>query len=145
MKIKLLLILFVVSFSGFAQKGKTENIFIITLDGFRWQELYSGADSTLVGYQEYVSDPDALKQTFWAPTPEERRKRLLPFIWSTIASQGQLYGNRKYNNKVNCSNKMWFSYPGYNEILSGAADDKRISSNDKINNPNVTVLEYLNN
>ena len=35
---------------------------------------------------------------------------------------------------------MWFSYPGYNEILSGKADDKRITSNNKINNPNKNGL-----
>lgn len=68
----------------------------------------------------------------------------MPFMWKTIASQGQLYGNRKLGNKVDCSNSMWFSYPGYNEILTGFADDERITSNSKINNPNVTVLEYLN-
>jgi arylsulfatase A-like enzyme len=69
---------------------------------------------------------------------------LLPFVWSTISKQGQIYGNRAYGNLVNTANKMWFSYPGYNEVLSGFADDKRINSNSKINNPNVTLLEYLN-
>ena len=29
---------------------------------------------------------------------------------------------------------MWFSYPGYNEILVGYSDPN-INSNDKINNP----------
>lgn len=69
----------------------------------------------------------------------------MPFFWETIASEGQLYGNRKHGNKVDCSNNMWFSYPGYSEILCGFADDERIKSNDKINNPNATILEYLNN
>src|SRR5690606_21264253 len=55
------------------------------------------------------------------------------------------YGNRLLDNKVDCSNTMWFSYPGYNEILCGYADDERVNSNAKNNNPNVTVLEYLNN
>jgi len=40
---------------------------------------------------------------------------------------------------------MWFSYPGYNEILSGKADDENITSNDKIYNPNQTILELANN
>jgi arylsulfatase A-like enzyme len=39
---------------------------------------------------------------------------------------------------------MWFSYPGYNEILTGSADDARVNSNDAVNNPNTTVLEFLN-
>lgn len=127
-----------------AQKNKTENVFIITLDGFRWQELYAGADSALIAEKKYTKHPDEARQLFWATSGEERRKKLLPFLWSTLAAQGQLYGNRAYGNFVNCSNQMWFSYPGYNEILTGSADDDHINSNDKKDNPNTTVLEYLN-
>jgi hypothetical protein len=144
MKNTLLTILLAVSVTGFAQKGKTENIFIITLDGLRWQELFSGADSALITHKDYVKNPEGLKKRFWAPTPLERREKLMPFFWSTIANEGQLYGNRKFGNHVDCTNTMWFSYPGYNEILTGRADDQRINSNDKIDNPNITVLEYLN-
>jgi hypothetical protein len=128
-----------------AQQLKTENIFIITLDGLRWQELYSGADSLLIDDSGYVEDPEALTERFWNKDPLKRREMLMPFFWGTIAKEGQLYGNRKFGNKVNCSNNMWFSYPGYNEILSGAPDDKNINSNDKIPNPNITVLEFFNN
>ena len=106
--------------------------------------MYSGADSGLVADKDYVKDPIALKRTFWRPTGEQRREALMPFFWSTIAQNGQLYGNREARNNVNCSNKHWFSYPGYSEILCGFADDQRIDSNDKIPNPNTTVLEFLN-
>ncbi|MGC1241238.1 MAG: alkaline phosphatase family protein [Chryseosolibacter sp.] len=145
MKIRLILVLLLMAgVSVSAQPRKTENIFIITLDGFRWQELYTGADSLLVENKEFVHDPEALKSRFWANTPLERRKILMPFFWNTIAAQGQLYGNRKFDNKVDCSNSMWFSYPGYSEILCGFADDENINSNKKINNPNETLLEFLN-
>jgi hypothetical protein len=127
-----------------AQKLKTENVFIITLDGLRWQELFTGADSLLITNKNYTADPLDLKNRFWAETSAERRKKLMPFFWTEIATKGQLYGNRYLNNKVDCSNYMWFSYPGYNEILCGFADDNRINSNNKFNNPNVTVLEFLN-
>lgn len=141
----MILILFIICVEAFSQKKlSTENVFVITLDGFRWQELFRGADSALISHKTYVKNSDELKNMFWADTPEERRKKLLPFFWTVIAKKGQLYGNRKYDNKVNCSNTMWFSYPGYNEILCGFADDERINSNDKIENPNVTVLEFLN-
>jgi predicted AlkP superfamily pyrophosphatase or phosphodiesterase len=73
-----------------------------------------------------------------------RRKVLLPFIWNTVATQGQVYGNRSLGSKVNVTNNQWFSYPGYNEILTGRADNERINSNDKIYNPNTTVLEFIN-
>jgi hypothetical protein len=144
MKTRLLIFFLAASFTGVAQKLNTENVFIITLDGFRWQELYTGADSALIYHKEYVKDPAALKSKFWHESPEKRREMLMPFFWSVIARDGQLYGNRKYNNHVDCSNQMWFSYPGYNEILCGYADDARIKSNDKFANPNVTVLEFLN-
>lgn len=124
---------------------KTENVFIITFDGLRWQELYTGADSVLINHEKYVGNVSELNARFWRNTPELRRETLMPFFWNTIAKQGQLYGNRKYDNNVNCSNGMWFSYPGYNEILCGFPDDERINSNDKKDNPNVTVLEFLNN
>jgi len=123
---------------------KTENFVLITFDGLRWQEVFAGADSLLVDDSGYVDNPEALTEEFWHADPLKRREMLMPFFWGTLAKEGQLYGNRKYDNKVDCSNSMWFSYPGYNEILTGFADNERINSNDKINNPNVTVLEYLN-
>lgn len=131
------------SFPAFAQK-QTENVFLITLDGLRWQELFGGADSSLIGDKLYVHDPEALRSEFWAPERESRRQALMPFFWQVIAREGQLFGNRELGNKVNCTNRQWFSYPGYSEILCGFADDQRITSNDKIPNPNTTVLEYIN-
>ncbi len=132
------------SFSLQAQDYKTENIVLITLDGMRWQEIYKGADSLLVDDTGMIETPGSLLSDFWNENPLERRKMLMPFFWETLAAKGQLYGNRAYGNNVNNSNKMWFSYPGYNEVLSGFADDERINSNGKINNPNVTLLEHFN-
>jgi hypothetical protein len=144
MRIICIIVSLFISVTAFGQQ-KTHHVFVITLDGFRWQELFTGADSVLMTNKEYVHDAEALHSRFWKPTPEQRRETLMPFFWNTIARHGQLYGNRTHGNMVNCSNNMWFSYPGYNEILCGFSDDERINSNDKIDNPNVTVLEYLNN
>lgn len=132
-------------FSASAQSGgATENVFFITLDGLRWQELFAGADSALIRDEEYVDDAEALVERFWRETPEARREALLPFFWDVIAEQGQLYGNRWKGCEMALTNGMVFSYPGYNEILTGVADDARIDSNEKRPNPNVTVLEYVN-
>lgn len=130
--------------SSCGQSKQTENVFLISLDGLRWQELFGGADSTLIGDKTYVDNPDELKGLFWKEDQKTRRETLMPFFWSVIAKEGQLYGNRWKGSMVNCTNQMWFSYPGYNEILSGFSDDERINSNDKILNPNETVLEYIN-
>ncbi len=119
------------------------NVFIITLDGLRWQEVFNGADSTLLNNPQFTSNIAALKQQFWHADVQERRKKLMPFVWNTIAGQGQLFGNRAYHNQVDVSNIYRLSYPGYNEILTGKPDLK-IFSNDRKVNRNKTLLEYLN-
>jgi len=122
---------------------QTENVFLITIDGLRWQEVFAGADSSFFDDRDYVNDSTNIAKRFWAATPIERREKLLPFFWSTLATKGQLYGNHWEGNEAYCTNSFWFSYPGYNEILSGFSDP-RIRSNDKVPNPNITVLEYFN-
>lgn len=127
---------------SYAQR-QTENVFLITTDGLRWQEVFGGADSSLLFDPIFTSDTSKLKKQFWAETPEERRQKLLPFFWGTIAKQGQLYGNRWKDSRMNVTNTYWFSYPGYSEILCGYVDD-RINSNDAKDNPNTNVLEFIN-
>lgn len=143
-KMRLTLVMLVVTLALSAQPAKNTKVVLITLDGLRWQELFTGADPLLVANKKYVGDTTELKERFWKDTAEERREALFPFFWSKVAEIGQLHGNRSLGSNVDLTNKMWFSYPGYNEILSGRADDNRIDSNDKINNPNSTVLETAN-
>jgi hypothetical protein len=120
---------------------RTSNVMLITLDGLRWQELFAGADSALLRDRRYVRDTSALRTDFWRATAAERRAVLMPFFWSTIASQGQLHGNRTRGSRVDVTNTRRFSYPGYNEILTGYADPG-ITSNEKVPNPNRTILEF---
>lgn len=132
------------SIIGFAQKKTDSKVILITLDGLRWQELFTGADEKLVANSDYVSDTLELKELFWRRSAKDRRESLMPFVWSTIKKKGRIHGNRTLGSKVNLTNEHKFSYPGYNEILSGKADDKRINSNDKTPNPNRTILEIIN-
>ncbi|WP_315820165.1 hypothetical protein [Paraflavitalea speifideaquila] len=60
-----------------------------------------------------------------------------------MAKEGQLYGNRQFDNKVDNANPHWFSYPGYNEIFTGYPDSA-VNSNDKILNKHENVLEFIN-
>ncbi|KAA9041122.1 LTA synthase family protein [Ginsengibacter hankyongi] len=122
---------------------KTENLVIVTLDGMRWQEVYGGADSALLKNNDFTKDSAETSSKFWSNSIEERRKKLFPFLWSTIVSKGQLYGNRWDGNKVNNANRYKFSYPGYNEIFTGYPDTT-VNSNDKIPNKNSNVLGFLN-
>lgn len=140
-RILILAISFLTAVSAVAQR-KTENVILVTLDGYRWQELFTGAEQRLI-CKEFVNDSAKIAAKFWAETPSERRKKLMPFFWSVLATEGQLYGNRLEGNFVNVTNKQWFSYPGYNEILCGFADDEHVNSNDKFENPNINVLEFI--
>jgi hypothetical protein len=120
-----------------------ENVFIITLDGFRWQELFSGADSALINDPAWTSDTSYSKAMYWAETATERREKLMPFFWNVLAKKGQVYGNRNLGSKVNTKNFYFLSYPGYNEIFTGDIDPM-IATNKKIRNKNTNILEYLN-
>ncbi|MFO1477757.1 MAG: alkaline phosphatase family protein [Verrucomicrobiota bacterium] len=121
---------------------RTENVFFISVDGFRWQEVFTGAEEALMTRDNGVWDTNRLRSAFWAATPEARRRALLPFLWEVVASRGQIYGNGNQGSVDVVTNGKKFTYPGFNELLTGAPDD-RINSNEKRNNPNVTVLEWL--
>ncbi len=123
------------------QTPSARNVVIVTIDGFRWQELFSGADRGLFKPTS-SGEPGAAEKRFWRPTPEERRGTILPFFWNVMAVKGQVFGDPGRKSLSHVTNGLWFSYPGYNEILAGVADP-RIDSNDKIPNPNITVLEWL--
>ena len=122
---------------------KIENIIIITTDGLRWQEVFSGMDSAIANSNLYNQGDSAyIYKNYWSNNMRIRREKLMPFFWSTIQQQGQLYGNRLHGNKVDNANRYWFSYPGYNEIFTGYPDTA-VNSNDYRNNPHTNVLEYI--
>lgn len=120
---------------------KTRNVVLITSDGLRWQEVFGGADRELMTFG--VKNTNGLTRDFWRDTAEARRETLLPFFWGEIARNGQLIGNQAKGSTVRVSNGKNFSYPGYNEIVTGIADP-RIDSNDKKPNPNTNVFEWIN-
>jgi hypothetical protein len=119
------------------------SLVLVTLDGVRWQEVFGGVDSSMIEDERFTDSPDLMKATYWHEQRDERRKKLFPFLWSTVASQGVMIGDREQGSYMEVTNPWWFSYPGYNEILTGRADPA-IDSNDKNWNSNVTFLEVLN-
>jgi Type I phosphodiesterase / nucleotide pyrophosphatase len=122
---------------------QTRNVVLIVTDGLRWQEVFRGAERGLISAKPGgVRDTVATRAAFWRDDLEARRATLLPFFWSTIATQGVLLGNKDAGNHVTITNPLKFSYPGYNEIFTGRFDP-RIDSNDYSANPNITVFEWL--
>ncbi len=129
--------------SSFAQKAPAEYLVVITFDGLRWQEMFGGIDTVLAADPAFNQrSQESLMEKYWAPTPEARREKLLPFFWSVVEEQGRLYGNRTYGNKVNNANPYWFSYPGYSEIFCGFVDST-INTNSYPPNPNTNVLAFV--
>ncbi len=128
---------------------QTENVVLVMIDGMRWQEVFRGADPELLETLGSDMPGDAkeraelARQRYARPTEAERRQALMPFMWSVISSQGQLFGNRDLGSDSHVINGFNFSYPGYSETLTGLADP-RVDSNDNVPNPNATVFEWLN-
>ena len=117
--------------------GETRRVVLVTADGVRWQELFSGFDKTIVEGKEGA----ALVKKYDAPTAQERRAKLLPFLWNEISRKGVVIGNRDRGSAFRLKNPYRFSYPGYAEILTGQYLEA-VKSNDPVRIPRETVLEY---
>ena len=126
-----------------AKGDKDARLVIITIDGLRWQEVFSGAEKDLLSDNDQVGDTTQARQTYWRSTPEERREVLMPFTWNTIAKKGLIIGNRNKNSVMRVANWTKISYPGYSEMMTGMADDA-IADNAPVNNPHRNVLEAAN-
>ena len=127
-----------------ALAGKTRNVVLIISDGLRPEEMFTGAEDDLLNDKaggSWTPEP-LLRAKYWDPDPNVRRMMMFPFIWSKIATQGQLLGNAALGSKAQVANDQGFSYPGYNEMSAGFPD-ARIDSNEFGPNPNQTVFEWL--
>jgi hypothetical protein len=125
--------------------GKTQNVVLIVSDGLRWQEVFTGADPALLNDKEggsWLAETE-LRKRYWRDEVGARREALFPFLWGTVAKQGQLFGNQLKGSVARVTNGKAFSYPGYNEMSTGYPNDA-IDSNEFGPNPNATVFEWLN-
>jgi len=122
---------------------RTQNVFLVMLDGLRWQEVFRGADEAYMTKDVgKVEKPDALKARWIRPTADERRKELLPFLWDKVVPQGQIFGNHDKGSAAVITNGFGVSYPGYAETLCGFAQPE-IKDNRKFPNPSPTVIEWV--
>lgn len=113
-------------------------VVLVSIDGVRWQEVFAGADPKLHQQPQWVKTPELIR-AFKPGQPE----LLMPFLHNTVMQQGITVGDRSQGSAINVSNPYQISYPGYQELLAGFSDPS-IRSNNKVANPNVTVLEWLN-
>jgi len=125
--------------------AKTQNVVLIVSDGLRWQEVFTGAEADLLNDKAGGSwlPEQELRQRYWRASAAERRSALFPFLWGTVAKQGQIFGNQTLGSVAHVTNGKAFSYPGYNEMSTGFPNDA-INSNEFGPNPTPTVFEWLN-
>jgi hypothetical protein len=128
-----------------AAAGTTRTVVLIVSDGLRWQEIFTGAEEDLLNEKDGGSwlDEQELRKRYWRASPAERRAVLFPFLWGTVAKQGQLFGNQTLGSVAQVTNSRAFSYPGYNEMTTGFPNDQ-IDRNEFGPNPTPTVFEWLN-
>lgn len=122
---------------------RDQRLIFVMLDGMRWQEVFRGADTELAANAEYMRSSFAKEVRGRFVDVPDRRRALMPFLTDVVGRDGALVGNRDAGSCARVTNDRWFSYPGYNETLTGKPDG-RINSNDYGPNPNVTFLEWVN-
>ena len=130
----------------FQQPGSDDRIVLVTIDGARTEEIFGGLDLAVLQStrRESQRNEDSIAyQRYWAPTREERRRKLMPFFWDLVTKEGSIAGDAEAGSSVRLANTHWVSYPGYAEILLGEAHDAEIKSNDPVRNPFPTVLETI--
>lgn len=141
--IVLVFFLFVLSTQSFPQR-KTQNVILVTLDGARLQEMFGGVDAEVFKSVNKNFEKNATYKKFWAETPTQRREKLLPFFWTVLMkNHGSIAGNRELNSIVKTTNKMFFSYPGYSELLTGESHDDIINTNSFGQNRFPSFLNFL--
>jgi hypothetical protein len=119
-------------------RSDDRRLILVTIDGTRWQEVFRGADEAL-----WPKTGKAPPLPYAGTSAAERRRALMPFLWNTVVAGGQIFGDADAGSVFNIQNPHRFSYPGYHDLLSGFTS-LDINSNDKNPNPDLTVLEFLN-
>ncbi len=82
--------------TGHAQRASARGpaVVLIVTDGFRWQEMFTGADTALMGKAGGVADTAALAKDFWRESPDARRRAIWPFVWTKVTTGGTIWGQR---------------------------------------------------
>jgi len=80
-------------------------VVLVTFDGVRWNEIFEGADPSL------VAEGTAFEG--------EGATALLPYFWSEMVEAGTLLGDRRIDSEFTITNPIGISIPGYQVIFTG--------------------------
>jgi len=88
-----------------AFQSRTQLTVLVTADGLRWQDLFTGIDAALMNEKAAgMADAKDLRARLWKDTPEARRETLMPFFWKEIAGKGVVLGNVSKGSSVRVTN-----------------------------------------
>jgi hypothetical protein len=129
-----------------ADHASSLRVILVTLDGARVEEIFGGMDeavaSAFARSRGTSLDEWPLLRSLRGATAEERRMRLMPFLWGTLVRRhGSIAGNPARGSRVSVSNQFGYSLPGYAEMLTGRSHDAIITDNDAQESPADTILE----
>ncbi len=135
------MLLFLLTQPVFSDPLKTRNVILLTLDGVRTQEIFTGLDETIAVHdaQQVYSEIAEVRARYPGATAEQRRAALMPNFWNLLAPQGQVFGNASYGNHVKVQNPVLWSSPGYVEMMTGGP--KEVSDNEARRYPWSTAME----
>ena len=70
--------------------GKTQNVILVIADGVRWQEIFTGADPTLLtdAGGNWTAADELKKKKYWNDEPRVRRRLLSPFCGTPLQRRG---------------------------------------------------------
>ena len=104
-----------------AGRHLTKSVILVTLDGVRIEEVFSGLDETVAVHdgKKVYSEIAQERQRFGGATPVLRREALLPVFWRRLAPRGIVLGNPAHGNHVKVQNEVLWSTPGYVEMITG--------------------------
>src|SRR5258708_34527654 len=88
-----------------------QNVVIVTIDGFRWQELFGGADQA---YFKKSSDgkPTDAERRFLGGRGKPRRQGVVPVFWDNVAGAGGGFGGPAPPRPRHPPDRPWVSSPG---------------------------------
>ena len=70
--------------------AQPRNVVVVTLDGLRPEEVFDGAQRSLM---HGVEEEQGLVDKYWRAGRDARREALMPFFWKTVAREGQVFGD----------------------------------------------------
>src|SRR5436190_15215819 len=78
--------------AGPAGQTPSSSVVVVTIDGLRWQEMFTGASLDYFKKND-KGEVDPASHKYGGATPEARRAIVMPFMWNVIAAHGQIFGD----------------------------------------------------